>query len=152
MRAQRRIEFLRGRYSVEQAPPKPPAVATVPDPAPNVASAPPSPPPLSKARKGPPARLAFWRAVERSRSQASACLRERGRPASKPKRKASPTKNGQPSATEGEPSTQAGSRCRSLVALWWFAARFGRLCREREPSNRRSLSSTVASCAYPRLG
>ena len=65
-RAQRRIEFLRGRYSVEQAQPKPPeqspaklaeqppAVATAPDPAPNVASAPPSPPPPKKARKVPP--------------------------------------------------------------------------------------------------
>ena len=72
-RARRRVEFLRGRYSVEQAQPKPPeqqparpAEATPPNPAPAAPasqppdptqpapSAPPSPPPPSKARKVPP--------------------------------------------------------------------------------------------------
>ncbi len=71
-RARRRVEFLRGRYSIEQAQPKPPeqpsakpAEATPPNPAPaaqanqppdptqTAPSAPPSPPP-SKARKVPP--------------------------------------------------------------------------------------------------
>jgi tetratricopeptide (TPR) repeat protein len=72
-RARRRVEFLRGRYSVEQAQPKPPeqppakpAETTPPSPAPaaqarqppdptqTAPSAPPSPPPPSKARKVPP--------------------------------------------------------------------------------------------------
>jgi hypothetical protein len=69
-RARRRVEFLRGRYSVEQAQPKPPeqppakpAETTPPSPTPAAQasqspemapSAPPSPPPPSKARKVPP--------------------------------------------------------------------------------------------------
>ncbi|MBL9040467.1 MAG: hypothetical protein JNM83_02640 [Myxococcales bacterium] len=72
-RARRRVEFLRGRYSVEQAQPKPPepqpakpAEATPPNPKPaaqasqppdptqTAPSAPPSPPPPSNARKVPP--------------------------------------------------------------------------------------------------
>ena len=72
-RARRRVEFLRGRYSIEQAQPKPPeqqpaksAETTPPNPAPaaqasqppdptqTAPSDPPSPPPPSKARKVPP--------------------------------------------------------------------------------------------------
>ena len=72
-RARRRVEFLRGRYSVEQAQPKPPeqppaklAETTPPSPAPaaqasqppdltqTAPSAPLSPPPSSRARKVPP--------------------------------------------------------------------------------------------------
>ena len=71
-RARRRVEFLRGRYSIEQAQPKPPeqqpaksAEMTPPNPTPpaqanqppdptqTAPSAPPSPPPPSKARKVP---------------------------------------------------------------------------------------------------
>ncbi len=70
-RARRRVEFLRGRYSVEQAQPKPPEqqpakpaettpptpaaqASQPPDPTQTAPSAPPSPPPPSKARKVPP--------------------------------------------------------------------------------------------------
>ena len=71
-RARRRVEFLRGRYSIEQAQPKPPeqqpakpAETTPPNPAPaaqasqpadptqTAPSAPPSPPPSSRARMPP---------------------------------------------------------------------------------------------------
>ena len=141
-RAQRRIEFLRGRYSVEQAQPKPseqppakpaetpPAAATAPDPAPNVASAPPSPPLPSKARKvPPPARSASWRAVERSRSQASACLRGLGRLATKRGPTAQPMPIGSHSMTRAAPSTPGGSCSRWWVVRLPLAARFGRLCR-----------------------
>ena len=133
-RAQRRIEFLRGRYSVEQAQPKPPeqspaklaeqppAVATAPDPAPNVASAPPCPPPTSKARGKVPPRRARPPLRPRLSRRFDQCL---GR-----------LVEAWALVTEGEASTQAGSRCRSLVARWRSTAQFGRLCHV-EPDHQR---------------